>query len=108
MMQFGTPCAVITSRPEALLSIQTSYISPFSTISTTHLGYSAGTGGKNHWPEADEELTCVMGACNIVLHKTDPTVCVFTAPMRRDGGAHSGAISRTGFYSTGVTQQIVP
>lgn len=54
---------------------------------------------KNHWPEADEKLTCVMGACNIVLHKTDPSVCVFTALVRHDSGnTHSGAVGRTGFY----------
>lgn len=93
MVQFGTPCAVIISRSEALLSIQTSCISHFSTISTAVLGCIAGAGGKNHWPEADEELTCVMGACNIVLRKTDPTVCVFTALLRHGGGTHSGAIS---------------
>lgn len=97
-MWFGTPCAVIITRSEALLSIQTPYISHFSTISTPLLGYITGAGGKNHWPAADEELTCVMGACNTVLHKTDPSVCVFTAPMRRGGGTHSSAIGGTGFY----------
>lgn len=47
---------------------------------------------KSPWPEADEELTCVLGACNIVLHK-----CIwgFTAVMRR-GGRQSAAVDGTG------------
>lgn len=93
-MYFGTPCTVIISRAEALLIIQILYISHVSTF----LGYSTGAGGKNHWPEADEELTCVMGACNVVLHETDPTICVFTALMRCGSGTHINAIGRTGFY----------
>lgn len=82
-------------------------MSHFSAISTPLLGYSTGAGGKNHWPEADEELASVMGACNVVLHKTDPTVCVFTALMRCGGGTHTAVLS-VEQVSVEVTQQIVP
>lgn len=88
MMSFGKPSTVISSSSEALLSIQISHNSFVGTL----LGYSTGAGGKNHWHEANGELTCVMGACNIVLQKTDPTVCVFTAPMRHSDGTHAAML----------------
>ena len=91
MMWSGTQCLVISCRVEALFSIHISYISPVRTL----LGYSIGAGGKNQWPEADEEPTCVAGACNIVLHETDPTVCVFTALLRRGGGTHTHTHTHT-------------
>jgi len=93
-MWSGTPCAVIISGCEALLSIQTSYTSHGSPISTPLLGCSAGAGGeKNNWPEADEVLTCVLGGRNIVLHKY---ICVLTALMRRGGGGTHRAVLSVG------------
>lgn len=73
---------------------------------STHLGCSSGAGGKNHCPEGDTEPTCVMAACNIVLHQIDPTVYVFMALVRLWHSQHS--VRRTGFYWSWVAQQIVP
>lgn len=49
-----------------------------------------------------------MDVCTIAFHKTNPSLCVFTALMRPSSCTHVCLMNRTSFHRTQVTHQIVP